>query len=82
MLNFLVKKEILELANDIEHNIEDWKQAQHYIVNEKSNIKIWTSNGIWFIDFYPSCSAFNILEKIIIKRAIIKNNCNQVLKYQ
>lgn len=52
-------------------NDDGWKQVDQYTFgNDKS--EIWTSNGVLFIDFYPSIGAFNIIEKIAIKSAIKK----------
>lgn len=61
------------LVNDIVGNYQNWCQGHYTYTNKETNISIWTGNGLFYIDFYPNISAFNIFEKALIKTAIKKS---------
>jgi len=64
----LIRQHALELRRSILMD-EGWKQLSDHTFGT-DNLKIWTANGFWFIDFYPGMQAFNIFEKILIHYAI------------
>lgn len=76
----LISKEVKELCKDMIDYPENWKQTSFTFNNIKTNMQIWTSNGILSIDFYPNSNSFNIFEKIYIKRSIGKSNLLKQLK--
>lgn len=61
------------LAKDLIENHKDWKQYDHTYHNKRSDVSIWVSNGVLFIDFYPNVNAFNTFEKRLIHKAIRKS---------
>lgn len=61
-------KRVLQLLEDEPQN---WSFNEHIAKYKPTNHKIWTGNGLLFIDFYPSnTGAFNLYEKWLIKCAI------------
>ena len=63
MISEAVKTIIKSMMTD-----PSWKQDDCLYYNE--DVKIWTGNGLLFIDYYPKIGAFNIFEKIALKKAI------------
>jgi hypothetical protein len=76
-----MKNETKALIYSIE-NSDDWKQTGYYISNTKTGCRIWTANGLLFIDFYPNIEAFSLWEKIRIHRAIKIRNIKNAVGYK
>ena len=76
----MISKEVKELCDDMILNNKSWNQSRHTFDKKDTNVSIWVSNGIPFIDFYPEIKAFNLMEKIYIhryiKKSIIKSSCS------
>lgn len=44
---------------------DNWELQKHTIQHRRSGMKLWTSNGFWFLDTDPGMKAFSLLDKII-----------------
>lgn len=62
------------IINSMKNNPEDWSFLSNTCSNSEIDITLWTSNGFWFIDTYPTTGAFNLIEKWIISRLRGKTN--------
>jgi len=63
---------VMDLAEEIA-TTDLWVQTDHTI--NKGNIRIWTSNGVLDLDYYPAnVSAFTYFEKRLLIRAIRHRN--------
>lgn len=67
----IISKETKLLGQDMIENHHEWRNTYYEYTNGK--ISIWTGNGIPFIDTYPETKAFNLIEKIYLKRCIKKS---------
>ena len=72
-----IKEEVKKLGLHIKLNPNKWKQT--YCCYESENLEIWTANGFFFIDSYPSTCMFNIFEKYYIKKCIKIAKINKVI---
>lgn len=68
-----VKALIESILNDKGWGVSDY-------TFDRGSTSIWIGNGILFVDFYPSVSAFNIFEKVFIFRAIRKRIIKDTIK--
>lgn len=79
----LIRSEVDSLCKDIIDNCDLWTQTEHTFNRDSGSLKIWTSNiPVIDIDLYPSASAFNIFEKVRIKRAIAKSRIRKAINKQ
>jgi len=72
-----ISQEVRRLGKDMVLHFNMWTQYDNYFHNKK--IKIWTSNGVFFIDTYPNIDAFNIFEKFYLHKCIKISNIKKAI---
>lgn len=58
------------LCKDMIDNSENWEQTEHTYDKKDTELRIWTANGINYIDFYPKLESFNKDEQMFILESI------------
>lgn len=75
----MISQGIKDIAKQMIENPNDWVQGEYEFINRKNlDIKVWTSNGVLFINFRGN-SGLNIFEKIYLNRAIKQSIANKLI---
>jgi len=73
MLNLFIKEETASILHTLKHDYKDWRVSA-YVAEHKNGLKLWIRNGAFYIDTYPNTHSFNLVEKILLNKAIHKAN--------
>lgn len=75
-----VSEAVFYLGQSIAYDFEDWIFTEYTVSMKKKDIGIWIASGLLFIDFYPAnCGAFNLFEKIYLRKCIALGQTNKAL---
>jgi Leu/Phe-tRNA-protein transferase len=59
-----------QIIESLDADPTKWQQREH-TADHVNGIRVWTSNGFWFISLWtPEIRKFSILEKLKIRRAL------------
>jgi len=69
LLNIFIKQETRTILYLLEYDYCDWTLTEHRMIY-KTGFSLWVNNRLLYTEDYKLGVSFNIIEKLLIKRAI------------